>query len=302
MADDTSPQAPPSDTLDDDLKSDWESAFQAEDFMFAPQEGEDDFFLGDDTDFNSATSSPYEFTPPTETELANLPDLDEENAAPAARGAAPSKKAVRTAAAPGLKGAFGRAAPLLRAAALFLQRFSRRQQIIGATAAVLLAAILFFLRPAPHHPASTVATAPTAAPAAPATPGAPPAQTASAGKATTAAAPPAKAPPEKVRVKWPFPAFLIPAPSPPGTSQPASFVHVDITLVLLLPKDEDPPKEKELQLRDSIYQFFSNQPAAELRRYGLARGEMNHKLRAWLYKQWPDAPIETIVFTRYSFS
>ncbi len=107
--------------------------------------------------------------------------------------------------------------------------------------------------------------------------------------------------PEKIRKKWPFPSFLIAVPSE-NANQRMAFLMVDITLVAVLAPNEEPPAEKKNLVRDLIYQFYRNQSSEELRRFSLARGEMNRKLRAWLHKQWPDAPIESIIFDRYSIS
>jgi hypothetical protein len=107
--------------------------------------------------------------------------------------------------------------------------------------------------------------------------------------------------PGKVRKKWAFPAFIIPINNP-ASDQPVTFALVDITLIASLNDQEDPPAEKKIFVRDIIYQFFQNKPLEELRRFSLARGEMNKELRAWLLKQWPEAPIESIIFNQYHLS
>ncbi len=104
--------------------------------------------------------------------------------------------------------------------------------------------------------------------------------------------------PEKVRKKWTFASFLIPVDAQ-EKDKPVTFVMVDITLVTALDSEEDPPGEKKTFMRDVIYQFYTNRPLHELRHFSLARGEMNRKLRAWIQKQWPEAPIESIIFNRY---
>ena len=103
---------------------------------------------------------------------------------------------------------------------------------------------------------------------------------------------------EKVRKKWPLPSFLIAATSDKGDQEPA-LVTIDITLNLLLAQEDMLPEDKEVYVRELIYQFFSNRPLYELRRYSLARGEMNRKLRAWIEKQWPEIPLASITFNRY---
>ncbi len=100
-----------------------------------------------------------------------------------------------------------------------------------------------------------------------------------------------------LRKKWPFSSFLI-ASEQKGDKK-IIFVAIDLTLITLLPQGASPPEEKEAFVRDLIYQFFVNQPAYELKRYSLARGEMIRRLRSWILRQWPDSPIETITFSRY---
>jgi hypothetical protein len=106
---------------------------------------------------------------------------------------------------------------------------------------------------------------------------------------------------EKVRKKWVFPSFLIPVETQ-NNDQPVAFVQVDITLIAVLGAEEGPPAEKEISVRDMIYQFYRSTPHAELRRFSLARGEMSRKLRDWLHKEWPEAPIESVIFDHYTLS
>lgn len=114
----------------------------------------------------------------------------------------------------------------------------------------------------------------------------------------TATAPP----PGMVRKKLPFPSFIIPA-GKLGDDQPVIFVVVDISLIAtLVEQEEDLPPRQKVFVRDIIYQFFQNKPLDELRRFSLARGDMKRELRAWLKKQWPEAPIEAIIFHQYHLS
>ncbi|MBU0484010.1 MAG: hypothetical protein KKB30_05805 [Proteobacteria bacterium] len=118
----------------------------------------------------------------------------------------------------------------------------------------------------------------------------------------TAEAPsPLTATPEKERTKWSFPDFFIPV-TKEKKSDEQLFVSADLTLIILLDKDETIEEKKQIFLRDLIYQFYSNRTLYELRRYSLARGEMNNKLRDWIRKQWPTGDLETIVFNRYQVS
>ncbi|MDH5298635.1 MAG: flagellar basal body-associated FliL family protein [Desulfobulbaceae bacterium] len=288
MADDSPKQETPPEKPDNDLAGDWESAFQAEDFMFAPKEGEDDFFLGDDADFTTGTSSPYEFTPPSAKELAELPDLDEAAVSETAGTTSAVSETAAVGTIAGISSLLATLASLYHTAKLRLQLLPRPQQILAACAAVaiigLLAALLFH--------SGTEETKPVGQPTAV---GQPPATAGTAG-ALPVAPPPAT---EQVRTKWSFPSFLIPSPPSRDGTGKISFVEVDLTLILLMNAGEPVPQEKELLVRDIIYQFYSNQPGEELRRYALARGDMNRNLRAWLHKQWPEAPIEAIVFDRY---
>jgi len=102
----------------------------------------------------------------------------------------------------------------------------------------------------------------------------------------------------KTRVKWTFSPFLIAAASSTGEKS-VSLVTVNLSLVMLLDEGADPPEEKKIFVRNIIYQFYNNRPLSELHRYSLARGEMKRKLEAWLLKQWPDSPIDTIIINRY---
>lgn len=104
--------------------------------------------------------------------------------------------------------------------------------------------------------------------------------------------------PEKVRKKWTFPSFFIPVSSQ-EEDKSISFVVIDITLLILLDEGEEIPEAQKSFVRDIIYQFYINRPLYELRRFSLARGDMNRALRAWLQKQWPEGAIEAISFKRY---
>lgn len=109
--------------------------------------------------------------------------------------------------------------------------------------------------------------------------------------------PPVAAQPEKDRKKWFFPGFLVPAAE--NDQSPVVFFQIDITLIVPVEKGGRLPEEKRSFVRDIIYQFFSNRPLDELRRYSLARSEMNRRLKAWMDKEWPGNPISIIVINRY---
>ncbi len=288
MGDDSQQNDVAPDNIDDDLASDWESAFQADDFSFSPEDGGDDFFLGDETEFTSATSTSYDFTPPSEKELNDLPDLDEEAFAPQ------QEEALTDVAATTHKSTAAtlptRLASLYHSAKLRLQLLSRKQQIVAGVA--ILALLLLPLLIPESGKDNTVTTESTAVDVTAVEDSAP-------TEIPAEELPPPVEVHEKVRVKWKFPAFLIPAPQRKDTPRKTNFVQTDITLVLLLDEGEKPPADKELMVREIIYQFYSNQPLNTLRRFALARGDMNRALRAWIEKQWPHAPVEAIMFNRY---
>jgi len=105
----------------------------------------------------------------------------------------------------------------------------------------------------------------------------------------------------KARKKLAFPSFIIPV-SNQASDQPVIFVLVNISLITSLEDQEDLPAEKKIFVRDIIYQFFQNKTIEELRRFSLARSEVNRELRAWIKKQWPESPIESIIFHQYHLS
>ncbi len=104
---------------------------------------------------------------------------------------------------------------------------------------------------------------------------------------------------EKIRKKWRLPSFLISATTHDTVNKAPAFVAIDITFVLLLPPDDLIPDSREFFVREIIYQFYNNRPLDELQRFSLARGEMNRKLRSWVEKQWPEIPLSSIAFDRY---
>jgi hypothetical protein len=106
------------------------------------------------------------------------------------------------------------------------------------------------------------------------------------------------APGEKIRKKWSFSSFLIPAATEDDNTK-LSFIIIELTLVALMDAEEALPEQKKPYLRDIIYQFYANRPLYELRSFSLARGEMSRKLRAWVQKQWPEFPVESIIFDKY---
>ncbi|MDH3359466.1 MAG: hypothetical protein OEL55_01220 [Desulfobulbaceae bacterium] len=292
MGDESQQKDASPDNLDDDLAGDWESAFQADDFSFNPEDGDDDFFLGDDKDYTSATSSPYDFTPPSAEELEDLPDLDEaalEHEEVSDLEAVDETGTIHPKQLPGESLPAQIAAQLValyHSTRLRLQLLTRIQQITAGAVLLLLLTLPLLIPDSDTKNPDASISAPTNINS----------LESAINEEPTA---PEEAVKEKVRIKWKFPAFLIPAPPRNDTPRKTNFLQTDITLILLLDEGEEPPKEKERMVREIIFQFYSNQPLSEIRRFALARGDMNRALRAWIEKQWPGAPIEAIVFNRY---
>ena len=263
-----------------DIGDDWGEAFEAEDFMAAPkEEASSEFFLPDEP----------------EESFTNIPVADEAK--------------TQTAVAPPA----GRILPLLHP---LTARF--RQTPIAIRLAVILLpmvglALFLTLHRSPKHAATktepslrTSAVHPAAEPPADAKhpqptttdhePAPPPPPTAQ-------GEPPAvkhKEPipePKLIRKKWRFPAIIVHAKT--TADQTPIILTTDLTLILRLSPEAIPPSQRESFIREIIYQFFTNQPPDDLRRYALERGEMNRKLQAWLMKQWPDLPLDAIAIDRY---
>ncbi|HEX9716135.1 MAG TPA: flagellar basal body-associated FliL family protein [Desulfurivibrionaceae bacterium] len=284
MADDRPPQSvdqfasteTPADQDETNWGEDWESAFQAEDDAFFSSEKDEDFFLEENEPTVTAGVAAQELDSSLEKTLAGIPDQA------VTATAQPAKS---------LGGAAALTALFLSAKTAAQKQFARLQSfpifvrlpLYGLP--LLLVGIVFVLSSTSTPPPTTSVSRDTA---------------------TGAATPQgfnqaSQLHPGKVRKKWAFPAFIIPVNNPAG-AQPVTFVLVDITLIASLGEQEDPPADKKIFVRDIIYQFFQNRPLEELRRFSLARGEMNKELRAWLLKQWPEAPIESIIFNQYRLS
>lgn len=274
--------------LDDDLGGDWESAFQAEDFMLSPDE-EGEISAGQQA--------------ADEMNLAAI--LEDESAEKTTK----SHSTVATAPPPADKARHPlNPVSLLAGATLLLARCRswyterpRLQKILLPVFCLLplvgLSAVLFF-RSTTHElqQASEQRT--------------PPATGAVPFPAPDIAAPPPPSavtitpPPEKQTVlasknrkKWSLPGFFITTHQEHNGGK--ATISVDLTLVLLLDPGQPLPEGQKAAVRDAIYQFYSNRPPEELRRYALARGEMIRNLESWLKKAWPDGPLASIIFDRY---
>lgn len=264
---------------DTDWGADWESAFQAEDdAFFAP--ADEEFFLDEEATAKEAK--------PAAADAA----LEKALAEATAEAAAPRKPLLPSLSLAPLLGLFGKITTLPR---LLLplphtlwQRFTAlpirgQLMVLGLALMVpLTATVALWLLRAPEPHVTMSGTPP------------PPPLTEEA-KAALAGVPSV---PEKVRKKLALNGFFIPVRDDKA-SGPLLFVQVDLTLNTLLGEEEELPPDKEAMARDIVYQFFANHNLAQLRRYQLARGDLQRDLRAWLDKQWPDAPVESITFTRY---
>jgi hypothetical protein len=251
----------PSD-FDEGLGDDWESAFQAEDFMFSPDEEEgDDFFQ------KVSSSTTYKFTPPGQSELAHLPDLDQKSppvGQNSTMGHPPGtssavRRRVRRKGFPGLP-------PV-------------HPFILGGAALLIALVALVLLWPTGRQSEPEVSRRP-----APSTLG--------------TAKPEASGSPEGIRRKWQLASFILPVSATESTEKP-TFLEVDLSLILVLPPGDELPRDKRFFVRDLIYRYYKDQPLSTLRRYALAREEMKRALLVWLRQHWPEAAIETVVFVRY---
>ncbi|HIJ91565.1 MAG: flagellar basal body-associated FliL family protein [Desulfobulbaceae bacterium] len=260
---------------------DWESAFQAEDDTFFSKEKEEEFFLEENEPTVTAAAAAKGLDSSLEKTLSGIPDQSS-----VVSDTRPTKAFVLVGAITSL---------FLSGKTAAQKQFARLQSFpifiripLYALPVLLIISLLLLLgAPKSRHAAS-------------------PSATSVAPQQTTAPSPEAvnqasQLHPGKVRKKWAFPAFIIPVNNDAG-DQPVTFVLVDITLIASLDEQEDPPADKKIFVRDIIYQFYQNKPLEELRRFSLARGDMNRELRAWLQKQWPEAPIESIIFHQYHLS
>lgn len=262
--------------FDEGLGDDWESAFQAEEFMFSPEEGEGDSFFLETT----GPSTAYEFTPPDEHDLADLPDLDQD-----AGRAAPADPAEPAAEANTPLPEMPRAERWRRLRTSFSDLPLVHRIALGGITLLVALLALVLLWPAERQPAPT-AGPPAAGPMAAAPP-------------TLPAAGPSH--PENIRRTWRLAPFILPVAADKPSKEPA-FLEVDLSLVLVLATDGKLPMDKKIMVRDLIYRYYRQQPLARLRRFALAREEMNRSLLAWLRQHWPKAPIETVIFDRYQLT
>ncbi|MBU1685965.1 MAG: hypothetical protein KJ589_01305 [Proteobacteria bacterium] len=104
--------------------------------------------------------------------------------------------------------------------------------------------------------------------------------------------------PVVVSLKWHHKDFFIPV-AEQNAPAPSAFLKVELSLFIQQKQNQGLPSDRDPFIRDLIYQFYNNRPPQELRRFALARGEMATILKFWILKQWPDLPLESIVFNHY---
>lgn len=287
--------------LDDDLGDDWESAFQSEDFMFSPDEEANDFFLFDENDSEEEIDELSTIMENAEQEAAEEQQSASEQVSLEDGDALDTK--------PATSPLIPKLLDLLSAGLRFFKGRPLYQRALAIGAPGLLVLILcgiFFLRQTSEELAQTetkdiviadVIVEPKVEPAA----------------IKTEPLPEREVPavlakqPEKmgtkhvknartIRKQWDFPTFTI-VSSTPNTE--TLFVNINLSLIAVLPEGAALPEEKNVLIKDIIYQFYKNRSPTELKHFALARGEMIHKLHSWLKKEWPDSPINTVIFSKY---
>lgn len=274
------------DDEEDNWGEDWESAFQAEEDVFSPEEsGEsEDIFFEQSTGIGTAEATASAGTA--------------QQSAEADDAVSPSPAAAQRLAA-FLGGIFKRFAglagllPWLKNRFLAFRTYQRLAAAVLAAGLCAAAIFLAYTNEGEKQPADTGPTVDHLLPA-------PEASVTGNGNLAAEAEPEPEgnAVAEKVRQKLFLPAFFIPVTDQKNRKEVA-FLDLDITLYLLVDENQDIAEQKKILARDIIYQFFSNRPMEDLRRYSLARGEMGRALRSWLNRQWPDNPIESIAFNHY---
>ena len=282
--------------LDEDLDDDWESAFEAEDFMFSEDDDPDDFFLTDDEseDLFDVTLLEEETAGKKEDATEKREEEEEDDEQTLVMPETPSSRTIPFSVVFQEK---------IQAARYRFSLLKPYQKILAASLAILIVLIVsgaLFLRPNEKQEQTQPSAAIDHGKTAETSPQQPAADIEAAAKSVES--PPAVTPKPPVssrviRRKWSFPSFFIQATR--QEDQETIFVAIDLTLITLLKEDEEIPEEKKTFVRNIIYQFYNNRPAPELQHFSLARGEMIRKLGSWIKKEWPDTPVDTIVFHRY---
>lgn len=281
------------DNLDEDLGDDWESAFQAEEFIFSEETTDEGFLPGNGTN-DIDLSTLVEARPSMQPVKSDPPEIggETEDTPPS-----PSQPTAQT------PSFINTALVFLSGLALSLTTWYRKRSVfqkvlipsLPFAALIIVAGFLFFNNSVEKLAQQTEdslhpVTVPVEKPAekmeqqAVLTPPPPPPQKQPATSEKT------------FRKKWSLPAFLIAAGE---SNNPTLLVSIDLTLVLQLGPDKELPEERLSFIRDTIFQFYQNRPAYELKQFALARGEMIRQLNNWIKKAWPDSPVSTIMFNKY---
>jgi hypothetical protein len=284
--------------LDDDLGDDWESAFQSEDFMFSPDEEANDFFLFDENDSDedidelSAIMENAEQEAADEQQTTSEQTQEQDNDSPEITAGRPAL--------------VFKILDMFSTVLLFFKGRPLYQRALAAGVPCLLLLILFgvfFLRQTSEEFAQTKETEITIADVV-VEPKMEPEIIKENTLSAERVAPPVVVEEEPaqtaqtrtIRKQWDFPTFTI-VSSTPHTE--TLFININLSLIAVLPEGAALPEEKNVLIKDIIYQFYQNRSPTELKHFALARGEMIHKLHSWLKKEWPDSPINTVIFSKY---
>jgi len=279
--------------LNDDLGDDWESAFQAEDFIFSDETNNKGLLPGNNG------SNDIDLSTLVEGSVAQQPSSKEETPGNKKTTEDTLQPPEETSPAPSfLPAAVGSLTALFLSLPGWYNSRSVLQKILipalPLAMLIVMAGVLFSnnthqqLQNAARQPTPTTVITTMAAEK--------PEQPVIVTPAPKPAKKEAIAPEKKFRKKWTLPSFFIAAGE---SNNPSFFVSIDLTLILLLGPNKQLPEERLSYLRDSIFQFYRNRPAYELKHFALARGEMIRQLNNWLKKEWPDSPISTIMFNKY---
>lgn len=301
---DTPKEEKSSPDVDNDFGEDWESAFQAEDYIFSPDDGEgEDIFLGEDEGTEFTETSPDIPLATAQSSADEEEKQEEQKTAGESETEAPAGTAGSQESFPAV--ILTRLTPFLSKTSAQVKPLRERFNSLKLyqRGVVLALPILLFLYGAAtlFSPEENVTETPPYIPHSSRNQ----IDTAQAGRESTQPdkdrLQQADLPIKKTRAKWTFSPFFVPTPASDGDRSTA-LITVNLELVVLLDEGETIPEEKRTFVRNTIYQFYSNRPLKELNRYSLARGEMKRKLEAWLLKQWPDSPIDTIIIHRFNVS
>lgn len=279
--------------LNDDLGDDWESAFQAEDFIFS-EETSDEGFLPDNNGSNDIDLSAL-----VEGTVTQQPSVKEKTPESKQTAEAPPQSSEETSTA---TASLPAALRYITTLFLFLPSWYKSRPVLQKilipalplVIAIIVTGVLFSNNTHQQLQNQTRRAVPTTVIATKAVEK--PVQQVAVTPAPKPVEKEALDSEKKFRKKWTLPSFFIAAGE---SNNPSVFVSIDLTLILLLGPDKQLPEERLSYLRDSIFQFYRNRPAYELKHFALARGEMIRQLNNWLKKEWPDSPISTIMFNKY---